>query len=228
MLGNAVSSFTTSRFSALPLRQTKLSGVEVVSNAPGPSLEIRDDLLVAGVQAGDREALSLLFRRYAHLVRNIGQRILRDKAEADDLVQEVFLYIYRKSSLFDSSKGSARSWIVQVAYTQALLRRRQLKSQGFYLSGITDKPVDRHYGENKGTEYDQTVEGLFGRNGWRRVLESLTEDQRETLRLHFFEGHTFEEIAEKLGQSYGNVRNHRYRGLEKVRKHLADGKLNRR
>jgi RNA polymerase sigma-70 factor, ECF subfamily len=192
------------------------------------STECNDELLVARVQAGDREALALLFRRYARPIRHVGQKILRDNAEADDLVQEVFLYIHGKSSLFDSSKGSARSWIVQVAYTQALLRRRQLKSHGFYLSGITDKPVDRHHGENNGAEYDQTVEGLFGRNGWRRVLESLTEDQRETLRLHFFEGHTFEEIAEKLGQSYGNIRNHHYRGLEKVRKHLADGELNRR
>ena len=68
----------------------------------------------------------------------------------------------------------------------------------------------------------------FLKSVWWRVLESLTEDQRKTLRLHFFEGYTFEEIAEKLGQSYGNVRNHHYRGLEKVRKHLADRELNRR
>jgi RNA polymerase sigma-70 factor (ECF subfamily) len=187
-----------------------------------------DEHLMCKINGGDTEALSSLFRRYAVVVRSIGKRILQDIGEADDLVQEVFLYIHRKSTLFDSTKGSARSWIIQVAHTQALLRRRRLKSQGFYSSGITDKVADRHCGDDKGAEYDQTVEGLFGRNGWRRVLESLTEDQRETLRLHFFEGHTFEEIAEKLGQSYVNIRNHHYRGLEKVRKHLADGELNRR
>ena len=195
---------------------------------PASPTESNDETLLANVCSGDQDALALLFRRYGHLVRNVGQRILRDRAEADDLVQEVFLYIHRKSALFDSSKGSASSWIVQVAYTQALLRRRRLKSQGFYLSGITDKPAECDPAADKGAHYDQTVEGLFGRNGWRRVLESLTEDQRETLRLHFFEGYTFEEIAEKLGQSYGNVRNHHYRGLEKVRKHLTDGELNRR
>ena len=74
---------------------------------------------------------------------------------------------------------------------------------------------------NSGAHCDQTVEGLFGRNGWRQILESLTEEQRATLRLHFFEGDTFAEIAEKLGQSYANVRNHHYRGLEKVRRYLA-------
>jgi RNA polymerase sigma-70 factor (ECF subfamily) len=185
--------------------------------------------LLARVQAGDRDALSLLFRRCAHPVRNIGQRILRDKAEADDLVQEVFLYIHRKNGLFDNSKGSARSWIIQVAYTQAFLRRRQLKAQGFYLSAIADKAVECYQPEaSRGADYDHTVEGLFGRNGWKRVVEDLTDDQRETLRLHFFEGHTFAEIAEKLGQSYANVRNHHYRGLEKLRKHMAVDDWNRR
>ena len=223
-----MSSFTTSRFPALPLGQTKVSGAEGVSTDPRQSFEITDEALIARVHAGDREALALLFRRYVHPIRNIGQRILRDKAEADDLVQEVFLYIHRKSALFDSSKGSARSWIIQVAYTQTLLRRRELKSHGFYLSGIRDRPVESEQASNKGAHYDHTVEGLFGRNGWKKIVEDLTADQRETFRLHFFEGYTFGEIAEKLGQTHANVRNHHYRGLEKLRKHLADDELNRR
>ena len=187
-----------------------------------------DEGLIVRVQIGDREALSVLFRRYAHPVRNIGHRILRSTAEAEDLVQEVFLYIHRKSGLFDSSKGPARSWIVQVAYTQALLRRRRLKSQGFYSSGITDKPSECHPDRDKGADYDHTFEGLFGRSGWKKVLADLTGDQRATLGLHLLEGYTFTEIAEKLGQSFSNVRNHYYRGLEKLRKYLAEDNMNRR
>jgi RNA polymerase sigma-70 factor (ECF subfamily) len=223
-----LSSFTTSRFPALPLRQTKPRGEALLSNVPEPPFEATDESLIRRIQAGDREALSFLFRRYAHLVRNVGQRIIRDKTEAEDLVQEVFLYIHRKSLLFDSSKGSACSWIVQVAYTQALLRRRRLKLQGFYLSGITDKPDEYGQANHIGAHYDHSVEGLFGRNGWKKILEDLTHDQRETFRLHFFEGYTFPEIAEKLGQSYANVRNHHYRGLEKLRRHLSEDTLNRR
>jgi RNA polymerase sigma-70 factor (ECF subfamily) len=190
--------------------------------------ESSDESLLTETCAGGRDALSLLFRRYAPTVRNVGKRILRDKVEADDLVQEVFLYIHRKSVLFDSSKGSARSWIIQVAYTQALMRRRELKSHGFYLSGIADRRLECDRSVDDGAEYDRTVEGLFGRNGWKKVVQDLTEDQRETFRLHFFEGHTFTEIAEKLGQSYANVRNHHYRGLEKLRRHLAESELNSR
>ena len=186
-----------------------------------------DEQLMYKVSHGDREALSSLFRRYAGVVRSVGKRVIRHTGEADDLVQEVFLYIHRKSSLFDSAKGSASSWIVQVAYTQALLRRRRLKSQGFYLSLITDKPNESPQSDDKGADYDHTVEGLFGRNGWKRIVEDLTPDQRETFRLHFFEGYTFTEIAEKLGQSYANVRNHHYRGLEKLRRHLTEDQLNR-
>lgn len=223
-----MSSFTTSRFPALPLNQAKRRAAEVASSDSGQSFEIADEALIAQVQIGDRDALALLFRRYAHLVRNVGRRILGDKTEADDLVQEVFLYIHRKSSLFDSAKGSARSWIVQVAYTQAFLRRRELRSHGFYSSGITDKAAECHEPYDKGADYDHTVEGLFGRNGWKQIQEGLTADQRETLRLHFFEGYTFIEIAARLGQSFANVRNHHYRGLEKLRKYLAVNELNGR
>jgi len=158
----------------------------------------------------------------------VGRRILRNDAEADDLVQEVFLYIHRKSTLFDSLKSSARSWIFQIAYTQAFLRRRQLKALGYYASGIADKLSEIELGESSGADYDRTVEGLFGRNGWRKILDALTREQQETLKLHFFEGYTFSEIAEKLGQSYANVRNHHYRALEKLRRHLSENELNKR
>lgn len=81
---------------------------------------------------------------------------------------------------------------------------------------------------NSAAEYDQTVEGLFGRNGWRHALEALTPDQRATLKLHFFEGYTFSEIAGKLNQTYASIRHHHYRGLEKLRRHLIGNELSRR
>jgi RNA polymerase sigma-70 factor, ECF subfamily len=198
----------------------------VTSQVPASPIQPSDEALVGMVSTGEEDALAVLFRRYARLVRSVGQRTLRDSGEADDLVQEVFLYIHRRSKLFDPSKGSARSWIFQVTYTQALIRRRQLKTHGYYASPITDKTFENSPSSIKGTHYDDTVEGFFGRNGWRSVWDSLTECQRETLRLHFYEGCTFTEIAEKLGQSYVNIRHHYYRGLEKLRKHADENDLN--
>ncbi len=187
-----------------------------------------DEFLLENIIRGREEGLAILFRRYAHIVHRVGRKILRDAAEADDLVQDVFFYIHRKAAIFDGSKSSARSWIFQIAYTQAFLRRRRLKSGGLWASGIVDSRNDIESPAISGADYDQTAEGLFGRQGWRKMLESLTEEQRETLRLHFFEGLTFAEIAETLGQSYANVRNHHYRGLEKLRRYLTQNPLSRR
>jgi RNA polymerase sigma-70 factor (ECF subfamily) len=187
-----------------------------------------DEFLISKVRLGDHDVIAELFRRHARAIYRLGSRMLRDSGEAEDLVQEVFLYLFRRSELFDAYKGTGRSWIFQIAYTQALLRRRKLKAIGLYSSAAA---ADLHSSEASADSlraYDTTLEGLFGRGAWKKVTEELTEDQCETLRLHFFEGCTFAEIAEKLGQSYVNIRNHHYRGLEKLRKHLGKGELNRR
>ena len=147
-----MSSSATTRFSGLSLPGETTARTHISGKRSSGKPETSDESLLTNICAGDRESLAVLFRRYAHLVRNVGQRVLRDKAEADDLVQKVFLYIHLKSSLFDSAKGSASSWIVQVTYTQALLRRRRLKSQGFYMSGITDKPDESDQATNKGAD----------------------------------------------------------------------------
>jgi RNA polymerase sigma-70 factor (ECF subfamily) len=221
-----VSSSFTARFLSLPVSRDRVTNSSVTPRAPASSTQPPDEALLAMVPADGEDALGILFRRYARLVRAVGQRMLRDSVEADDLVQEVFLYIHRRSELFDRSKGSARSWIFQVAYTQAFMRRRQLSAHGFYASVITDNVAEDSHQSAPGAHYDHTVEGFFGRNGWKKVWDSLTECQRETLRLHFYEGCTFTEIAERLGQSYVNIRHHYYRGLEKLRKHADDNNLN--
>jgi RNA polymerase sigma-70 factor (ECF subfamily) len=168
---------------------------------------------------GDHDALATLFERYARLTRGVAVRILRDTAEAEDLVQDLFLYIQRKCGIFDSSKSSARSWIVQMAYHRALDRRRYLKSREFYAQPyfqangvpVVGKPT---------TESDYSAEAVFGRNGLDKIVDGLSADQRETLRLHFFEGYTLVEISEKLAQPLGNVRHHYYRALDKLRKEM--------
>src|SRR5690349_13408714 len=86
--------------------------------------EISDECLMLQVREGSSEALGALFRRYARLVRGICFRVLRDASEADDLVQEVFLLVHRDCARFDSGKGPARSWILQMAYRRAISRRR--------------------------------------------------------------------------------------------------------
>ena len=178
-----------------------------------------DKQLLAHVAEGRQEALGHLFDRYVRLVRSIASRILRDTSEAEDLAQDFFLFIQRKCGIFDSSKSPARSWIVQMAYHRAIERRRYLTARQFY--SRTEIGTDANQVVGIPTEEsDYSVEAVFGRNGLEQVLKALTEDQRETLRLHFFEGYTLAEISKKVGQPLGNVRNHYYRGLNKLRRHM--------
>jgi len=175
--------------------------------------------LLASVLMGDQEALGFLFQRYARVVRNVANRILRDATEAEDLVQDLFLFIQRKCAIFDSSKSSARSWIIQMAYHRSIERRRYLTTRQFYARTEIEDNADQVVGTPT-AESDYSAEAVFGRNGLTKVLKSLSEDQRETLRLHFFDGYTLAEISEKVGQPLGNVRHHYYRALDKLRKQM--------
>jgi RNA polymerase sigma-70 factor, ECF subfamily len=185
----------------------------------GAGEDATDETLLKRTAGGDQEALGHLFNRYARLVRSIAGRILRDTAEAEDLTQDLFLFIHRKCVIFDSSKSSARSWIVQMVYHRAIERRRYLTTRHFYAREEIQRGAERVVGI-PATERDYCADEVFGRNGLEKVLEALSEDQRETLRLHFFEGHTLMEISTKLGQPLGNVRHHYYRALDKLRKHM--------
>jgi len=193
-------------------------------SSPTSTEELSDECLVARVIDKNRDALAILFRRYSRLVRGIALRILGDASEADDLLQDVFLFVHRKLSVFDPSKASFRSWIVQMTYQRAIDRRRYLHSRHFYthldLEGAKEL-VD----QREGREGSELLSGLVGNATLRGLLDALTGDQRDTLTLHFFEGYTFDEIALQLGQSFGNIRNHYYRGLDKLRKQMFPGKL---
>lgn len=179
-----------------------------------------DESLMTQLSLGDQKALACLFRRYARLVRAIAYKILRDESEADDLLQDVFLFIHRNSGVFDSSKSSPRSWIVQMTYRRAIDRRRYLQARHFYTCVDLDGAM-----EVNGAPNNESVSELIGKMTVQGLLGTLTEDQRNTLSLYFFEGYTFDEIAAKLGQSWGNIRNHYYRGLDKLRKQMFSDKL---
>ena len=183
-----------------------------------------DECLLGDISEGNKAALAVFFHRYARLVHSIAFRILRNDSEADDVLQEVFLYIFRKAALFDPSKGSARSWIVQLTYHRAIDRRRHLNSRHFYDALALDAPDAMQMGREVAF-YERSLEGQLGKDALKSIEDALSADQRETIRLYFFEGCTIEEAAREMGQPPGNVYNHYYRALEKMRKLLFAQKL---
>jgi RNA polymerase sigma-70 factor (ECF subfamily) len=188
--------------------------------------QISDELLMELICEGDKEALGALFRRYARSVRNAAYRILRNEAEADDLVQEVFLFIFRKAALFDSSNWAARSWIIHVTYHRAFDRRRYLNSRHFYTSQELDDTAFRLADFREELPFNErSVEGILGKPLMARFTSRLTPEQQETIRLYFFEGYALKEIAQLTGRSLVNVRSHYYRGLERMRKFVLPEKM---
>jgi RNA polymerase sigma-70 factor (ECF subfamily) len=222
-----VDSLVTLRFPALP---TSEAADRVSPDSPAvlsASAEPSDEDLLRGICDDNRNALAALFRRYAALVRGVAYRVLRNTAEADDLLQDIFLLVYRLCGTFDPSKGSARFWILQMTYRRAISRRRYLSSRHFYTRLDLDQVANQlglPQAGSGGPEISMN-EVIDRRKTLQDWFTKLSENQRQTLRLFFFEGYTFEEIAVKLGQTIGNARNHYYRGLEKLRKQISAGKL---
>jgi len=176
---------------------------------------LSDEEAMARLQANDTSALEILFDRYARLVFRIARGVVRDSGEAEDVVQEAFFHLYKKSTLFDGSKGTVKNWIVQVALHRALDRKAHLARRGFYLGTDIASLDDTLLG---GTDLDREIGAKLNRVQLEKAFEELPEIQRVTLELFYFEGLDLREISENLNEPLGNTRHHFYRGLERLRK----------
>jgi RNA polymerase sigma-70 factor (ECF subfamily) len=179
-----------------------------------------DEDLVLQVEAGIQSAVTLLFDRYSALIFSIGLRVLRDRGEAEDLVQEVFLGLLHKIKGFDPQKGCGRTWIVQIAYRRAFDRRDYLTRRSFYSGTDIDQFKNMLA---SGTKVEEQVANSVRTQQLRSTFAELTENQRRTLQLFFFEGLTLREISERTGESLENARHFYYRGLERLRNSVASG-----
>ena len=190
--------------------------VEAIASQPFECSEESDsdENLLEAVGNGSKEALATLFRRHGRAVFSVAWRIVRDESEADDLRQEVFLYLFERAKLFDARKATALSWMIQVTYHRAIDRRRYLSFRQHYKLEALDEQTVGPSAQRSLTDQ------LDGRVILDRLRGQLTSDQQQTLELHFFEGYSFREIAEKTSQPVGNVRHHYYRARERLRSNL--------
>ncbi len=185
---------------AVEVREAACDVPEISTDLPGKTshepaedaaqgFEASDEKLLDQVRDGEREALALLFRRHARAVRNVAYRILRDEAEADDLVQEVFLYLFRKAALYDSAQGKAVTWIIHVAYHRAFDRRRYLNSRHFYTNReLEDRGLHLADPRREVPFHEQSMEGILGKQLLATFNTRLTPGQRETIELFFLRG----------------------------------------
>ena len=170
-----------------------------------------DEELLTRVAIADADALAELYDRYSRPAYGLALRVVRDRALAEDTVQDAFLAVWRSASSFSAARGTARAWIMTLTHRRAvdLVRREEVR---------TTSPLPD--GDGRG----ETVDLLLGleRQRIRRALEALPPAQREALELAYYGGLTQSEIAARLGQPLGTIKTRTFSALARLRALLAD------
>jgi RNA polymerase sigma-70 factor (ECF subfamily) len=174
---------------------------------------LTDDQLMDQLQDGVNDALAVLFERYQRLVFSIALKIVRDRGEAEDVTQSVFLEIYRSAAQFDPAKGTLKVWLLQFAYHRAFNRKQHLNIRNFYNQESTeDITPSLTLGKYAPAELQLLLQ---------QGLASLDQSQKRVIELASYDGFSMKEIADKTGNSLSNVRHHYYRGLQKLRSFMT-------
>ena len=173
---------------------------------------LSDESLMLHLQAGHADVLSVIFDRYYRLVLSVAMKILRDVGEAEDLMQTVFLEIFKSAAQFDPARGTLKVWILQYAYHRGMSRRQHLSIRNFYKNSDIAELQGELLPADVSHFNDQEIRRLV-----TQALGSLNETQSQVLKLAYFEGLSLKEIADHTNESLGNVRHHYYRGLKRLR-----------
>jgi len=186
---------------------------------PAPASTANDDaLLITRVAQGDRAAFGALYDRFSTPLYSLALKMLSNEAEAQDLLQEVFLSLWQKAPLFRAERGSAFTWMVSQVRNRAIDRIRSRRRRGEILDAHA--PEFEPSGSATASSAENAEAGERAREV-RSALAQLTEEQRQVLRLAYFEGLTQAEIAAKLAEPLGTIKARASRGLARLRSILG-------
>jgi len=181
---------------------------------PEPAQE-SDILLLKAIAARDEAALAQLYDRYRTILFGLLMRILNNREEAEDVLQEVFLQVWRKAADFDESRGRPFTWLVTLARSRGIDRLRTLASRERVAEAgarevseeISDAATDAFKSEQRGLVSD--------------ALAKLPDEQKRPIMLAYFDGLTQTEIATRLGAPLGTVKTRMRTGMIRLRELLA-------
>ncbi len=183
---------------------------------PGSTAHLNDLLKRSG--RGDANAFAELYDATASRVFGLAVRVVRDPAQAEEIAQEAFLDIWRGSARFDSTKGSAISWMLTIVHRKAVDRVRSAQAS-------TRRDTTYHQ-QNPTVDHDVTADAAHASMEARRVrsaMESLTAVQREAIELAYFGGYTHTEVAAMLDLPVGTAKTRIRDGLIRLRDTMGVG-----
>ncbi len=172
-----------------------------------------DEALLLRISGGDREAFAALFGRYAAKVKGYLIRLGARGAVAEDLAQDVMVAIWRRAGSFDATKAKASTWIFVVARNAWIDRLRREKVELAYRETLIE--IDESTDERP----DDASERIETEAQMQAALALLSEEQKQVVRLSFFEDRPHSEIAERLSLPLGTVKSRLRLALVKLRAH---------
>lgn len=167
-----------------------------------------DFALVSALRSGDQNAMARLYDKYSSMVYAVALRVLGDSAIAEDILQEVFMQLWRNPGVFDSSRGNLAGWLSVIARNRAIdsLRKRRPETD---IEGVIVSVQPDLASEAERKRAMQKVRGTLG---------VMPPAQRTALEMAYFEGLTHSEIAAKTGEPLGTIKTRIRSGLLALRK----------
>ncbi len=175
-----------------------------------------DAQLAHRIRAGDTEALGELYDRYASTAIGVALRVVGDREEAEDVVHDAFVAVWRKIDRFDADRGSLRAWLMTVVRNRAIDRIRA-RRPGMDLEDADERSLLRT-GPNPTWE---TALRQASATEVRSAMAALPEEQRRAVELAYFEGYTYREVADLTGVPPGTANGRLRLALGKLRDSLA-------
>jgi len=172
-----------------------------------PKVISPDSTLVSAIRSGDQGAMASLYDRYSSIVYSVALRVLGDTGAAEDVLQDVFMQLWRNPGLFDSSRGSLGAWLAVISRNRAIDSLRKRRPETDIADVIVSVQPDL-----AGAEWSRALDKIRG------VLSSMPPPQRSALEMAYFEGLSHTEIAERTGEPLGTVKTRIRSGLLALRK----------
>jgi RNA polymerase sigma-70 factor (ECF subfamily) len=186
-----------------------------MGNEPGvssvPEQAATDAVLIARVRSRDGNAMAAIYDRYSSIVYSVALRVLGETSAAEDVMQEIFMQLWRKPQVFNSSRGSMGAWLAVIARNRAIDALRRRKPETDMEDVVLASAVDLA----NTTERNVIVSRV------RQIISAMPVEQQRALQMAFFEGLTHSEIAARTGEPLGTIKTRIRSGLISIRKGLA-------